>query len=257
MDKVERHLNTRKTLAAWLGIRVYKPERNETGEVVWHLQQNAPVKVQNVLTIGVLKGRAFLIKNIERLVRIYTCPHCHTRFTKASHLQRHILICPEGETRIFCPNNKIEAAKTAFELAFFPDKTHGVGVVNWIESESRRRGIHIHHEGCGHGGERWIEDATVDGFHAASKTVFQFHGCFFHGCRKCYPDRSEKLAEKKTAEQLFRQTVDRTNKLRIAGFRVITKWECDFREPRQKPKTFTKPLPHAILFDLESFGDRN
>ena len=27
----------------------------------------------------------------------------------------------------------------------------------------------------------------VDGFHAASNTIYEYHGCIFHGCRKCYP----------------------------------------------------------------------
>lgn len=37
LDKVERHLNREKTLADWLSIRVYEPEREE-GVVVWRLK---------------------------------------------------------------------------------------------------------------------------------------------------------------------------------------------------------------------------
>ena len=82
-------------------------------------------------------------------------------------------------------NDKIEAPKTTFDQAFFPDKTMGVAATIWIESEAHRQGIHIHHAGCGHGGGRWVEGAAVDEFHAASKTVFQFHGFLFYGCQKC------------------------------------------------------------------------
>jgi hypothetical protein len=37
-------------------------------------------------------------------------------------------------------------------------------------------------------GEKSVCGAPVDGFHAASNTVLQYHGCFYHGCPKCYPD---------------------------------------------------------------------
>ena len=33
---------------------------------------------------------------------------------------------------------------------------------------------------------------TVDGFHFPSNTIYEFHGCFWHGCPKCYPIRHEK-----------------------------------------------------------------
>lgn len=118
-----------------------------------------------------------------------------------------------GKTHICYLNAKLETLKTAFEQAFFPDKT--IGVATSIESAARRRGIHIHLAGCEHRGERWVEGAAVDGFHTASKTVFQFHGCLSHGC---YPDRSQELAHGKTAEQLFQPTRRRTNALSKAGF---------------------------------------
>ena len=40
LDKVERHLNQGKTVSDWLGMRVYEPEREADGEVIWHLRRN-------------------------------------------------------------------------------------------------------------------------------------------------------------------------------------------------------------------------
>jgi hypothetical protein len=51
LDKVERHLNQRKQLLDWLGIRVYEPERQENGEILWHLRKNPSDKLKNILTI--------------------------------------------------------------------------------------------------------------------------------------------------------------------------------------------------------------
>ena len=41
-------------------------------------------------------------------------------------------------------------------------------------------------------GEKVLLKAPVDGFHEATNTVFQFHGCFWHGCPKCHRDRAAK-----------------------------------------------------------------
>jgi len=29
----------------------------------------------------------------------------------------------------------------------------------------------------------------VDGVDEKTKTIFEFHGCYFHGCQKCFPNR--------------------------------------------------------------------
>ena len=54
----------------------------------------------------------------------------------------------------------------------------------WIEYEAQKRGIHIHYDGCGHGGERYINNIPVDGYNHETKTVLQFHKCCWHGCPK-------------------------------------------------------------------------
>ena len=45
---------------------------------------------------------------------------------------------------------------------------------------------HIHHAYCGHGGERTVEvrgkKIRVDGYEPVSGTVYQYHGCYWHGC---------------------------------------------------------------------------
>ena len=46
------------------------------------------------------------------------------------------------------------------------------------------------------GGEKLIpagpEAYHVDGFDSHTNTVYEFHGCLFHGCRRCHKDRKKK-----------------------------------------------------------------
>ena len=40
---------------------------------------------------------------------------------------------------------------------------------------------------AGRGREVRILNIPVDGLCLANNTVYQFHGCYYHGCRECYP----------------------------------------------------------------------
>jgi len=69
LDKVEGHLNKRKQLFEWVGIRVYEPERQQNGEIHWHLRKNPSDKLKNIMTIGIHEGHPFIIKDITKLAK--------------------------------------------------------------------------------------------------------------------------------------------------------------------------------------------
>ena len=147
-------------------------------------------------------------------------------------LQRHTQTCAQGKTVIECPAEKIEAPQTAFEKAFYPKHAASPESLCWLEQEANRRKIHIHHAACGHGGERWVERAPVDGYNHEMRTVFQYHGCHWHGCRKCFPNDRDKIIARnnQTREDRFKATVERTESLRAAGYHVIEAWSCEVGE---------------------------
>ena len=260
LDEVEKHLNKKQIFKDWLGICVYEPERMEDGEVVWHLRRKPPAKLTNILTIGIYEGHAFIIKDISKLAKTYICVHCRSRFTKICNLQRHTQTCAQGKSFIDCPAEKVELPQTAFERAFYPKHSSSPESLRWLEQEAVLRKIHIHHAACGHGGERWVERAPVDGYNHETKTVFQYHGCHWHGCRKCYPhDRNRIITHHdQTREDRFKATVERTQNLRAAGYHVIEAWSCEVGEINiELPKTQIQSYPHAILYDFEAYGDKN
>ena len=259
LDRVERRLNQGAAFSDWLGIRVYEPVRVE-GEVVWHLRRNPPAKLTNTLTIGNYEGHAFFIKNISKLARTYACVHCRARFTQTCNLQRHTKRCAQGKTVNDCPAERVEAPQTAFEKAFYPKHTASPESLRWLEQEAARRKIHIHHAACGHGGERWVERAPVDRYNHETRTVFQYHGCHWHGCRKCYPNDCDKIIANngQTRGDRFKATVKRTNALRAAGYHVIEVWACEVGEiDAELPQPQTQSFAHEILYDFEAYGDKN
>ena len=69
----------------------------------------------------------------------------------------------------------------------------------------------------------------VDSYCEHTRTVYQFQGCFFHGCKKCYLDE---LAYNAKLDQemgdLYQRRVDRCNLLKSNGYNVIQQWECEW-----------------------------
>ena len=260
LEKVEMHLNKGTAFSGWLGIRVYVPERVDDKEVVWHLTRNPAPQFKNVMTIGIFGKHAFLIKDITKLAKTYACIHCNARFTKAPNLQRHVERCAQGKTVIDCPGEKVEAPQTAYEKAFYPKHKASKESIQWLEYVAKHWKIPIYHAMSGHGGERWIEKRPVDGYNHEKKLVLQYHGCYWHGCPKCYPDRN-KIIERgdRTREDLFQATKRRTAYLRKEGYRVIECWACEVGDKyiEQLPEAKTKSYPHAILYDFEAYGDNN
>ena len=109
----------------------------------------------------------------------------------------------------------------------------------------------------------------VDGYDETTKTVYEFHGCFYHGCAKCFPIhryRKHNCHPDRTISEIFEATRQKTQKLRQAGYTVSEKWEHDFEiEKKSNPtvmeflKTFSlsEPLnPRDSFFGGRTNGVR-
>ena len=255
------------------GIAAYEVQPN--GDfILTHVPANYDQVGIPLLNMGLYYGHAFLITDLKQVANTYTCGDCQARFTKACNLARHVANnCSRGQTKINCPNNQIKSPASTYERAFYPKQTCSFIAIKWLEWEAKKRGIHIHHARCGHGGEREILGARVDGYHPESKTVFQFHGCLWHGCEKCYPEDRQGLVLQKTRQgkviprlddqkkpmnrkTAYELTLQRTQSLRKEGYRVVEKWEHEKPTPWANthcPKVETETYPHAIVYDFESY----
>ena len=257
------------------GIAAYTVQPN--GDfILTHIPANYDQVGIPLLNMGLYYGHAFLITDLKQVAGTYTCGECQARFTQSCHLARHVANnCSRGQTKINCLNNRIKAPSSAYERAFYPEQTCSFVAIKWLEWEAKNRGIHIHHARCGHGGERKILGARVDGYHQESKTVFQFHGCLWHGCEKCYPEERQKPVQQKTRQgkviprldtekkpmnrkTAYELTLQRAQSLRKEGYRVVEKWEHEKPTPWANthcPKVETETYPHAIVYDFESYQD--
>lgn len=82
-------------------------------------------------------------------------------------------------------------------------------------------------------GERKILDRYVDGFCEETNTVYQFHGCFYHGCETCFDRSSYNMVNNETFFTLRERTRKFTRQLMAAGYNVVEKWECECNEEKR------------------------
>ena len=117
---------------------------------------------------------------------------------------------------------------------------------------SDETGKHIHHALCGHGGQRVIRDSQgheickVDGYEPSTKTVYQYHGCKWHGCI-CLKSRTN------TDENRYVETKGTEEWIKKRGYNVVSVWECE--KPSKKKQSFKvqfRPYPHYIVFNFEA-----
>ena len=89
---------------------------------------------------------------------------------------------------------------------------------------------HIQH--AGNAGEYRLPNLGyfVDGYCQDTNTVYEFHGCFWHGCPHCYPNRHEKHVRlcDRSMHEVYEQTQRKIRLLQALGYNVVEMWECEW-----------------------------
>ena len=217
-----------------VNIRLFEPKRNED-KTAWRLVfgKNQFKKNLPCVDIGLFvyedhdeepaeenkrysrQGHCFFIKDIELLTKTWECVGCRQRFNRHDNYNRHVTggTCGGGKTKLICPGEKFER----------------------IMNDSRAREI------------------PVDGYEPKSNTIFQYHGCKWHGCPCQKRKERNSLEEERSADQRYAKTIELEKKMKEQGFKIISVWECE--KPELKKKRFCKkfrPYPYFIVYDFEA-----
>ena len=143
------------------------------------------------------------------------------------------------------------------ENGFRPQQAQPYGqmAIQWLTRESDRTGCTIRHQGNGR--EKRVGKLLVDGWCAKTRTAYQFHGCYFHGCPKCYDHEETNTLNGKTMGTLLADTKKHTTYLR-RHVKVVEMWECDWKRERDPPPrqkwNMTQQQIIAAVVDGTLFG---
>ncbi|CAH3184361.1 unnamed protein product [Porites lobata] len=134
--------------------------------------------------------------------------------------------------------NHINQSQIALEWLYFQDHQRGgMGRVRHVRN----------------GGEVQVltpaESYYVDGFDEETNTVFEFYGCFYHGCPRCFKSgrhAKNNCHKDRTIDEVYDATLKKAAMLRQAGYTLVECWECEFNEEKK-----INPQLKAFLDTLE------
>ena len=119
-------------------------------------------------------------------------------------------------------------------------KPFGQMAVQWLTWEAAKTGCVIRHQVNGR--EKRIGKLPVDGWCPETRTAYHFHGCFFHGCPKCYDQNETNSVNGKTMATLLEKTRCNTAYLR-RHVKVVEMWECEWKDVRNESDVKNFPTP--------------
>ncbi|XP_061192292.1 uncharacterized protein LOC133200521 [Saccostrea echinata] len=123
-------------------------------------------------------------------------------------------------------------------LGYQPARRYSAKACRWLSWMSHQTGHNIQH--ARNGGEVKIGSYTVDGYQEATRTVYEFYGCYWHGCPTCYPNlqtESHPHRTQFTYEQLHQETLRRSSVLEEMGYSLRSIWEHEFDQQVQREVT--------------------
>ena len=124
--------------------------------------------------------------------------------------------------RGFMPSDTIAIVPN---MGYQPPRRYSVKGCRWLSS------LDANIRYACNGGEVKIGPYTVDGYDEASRTVYEFYGCYWHGCPDCYPNLTTEMHPhhvQKTYQDVYEDTGRRAKALEDQGYMVVAMWEHEF-----------------------------
>lgn len=138
--------------------------------------------------------------------------------------------------------------------------------LEWVMEKNRTVGKPLHIRHALNGGEVTVPGTKyrLDGYCKETNTAYEFHGCLWHGCRHCYPDRRQQTKvprTKQSLEELHTLTLKKERYLKSQGMKYACIWEHEFNrllQNNEKARVFVQNLDLQQRLDPRDsfFGGR-
>jgi G:T-mismatch repair DNA endonuclease (very short patch repair protein) len=147
---------------------------------------------------------------------------CHLIFRKSHMLPKSIGIIPI--------------------LGFNAEQTSSNVCIQWLKYISWSQNIYIRH--ARNGGEVKLGKYRVDGYsetitdNKLYKIIYEFHGCYFHGCKICFTDSTWNQTKQCLNSSIYQKHLHRIESIKkdFPDYKLIEIWECEFREQIKNSK---------------------
>jgi DNA polymerase type B, organellar and viral len=130
----------------------------------------------------------------------------------------------------------------------YAEQRYSNKAVEWLEYKRQAEKLNIVDVSNSSTGEAKIGTYRVDGYDEQNKTVYEFHGCFWHGHEKCVKDMNQiHPVTFITFAGMLAHTIKRSQELEQMGYSVETIWECEWEE-------FKETCDRELLNRVTSFA---
>ena len=144
------------------------------------------------------------------------------------------------------------------ETGFNPKQTTSIACKQFINYQQSLQQQRIQFAGNELGEKKWGR-YYFDGFCEETKSIYEFHGCLWHGCPRCYSGSTFNPFKQCPQSVVYDMHVKRINNIKSfwepLGFKIIEQWECDWKE-----KAKNDPAVQAFLeknITKESLNERS
>ena len=111
-----------------------------------------------------------------------------------------------------------------------PEAKQSIMAYQWLSYLSYHRKVNI--QQGRNIGEKQIGPYKLDGYYETSdgeKVALEFHGCFWHGCPKCFSKTSVNPVSDQTMTDLYDKTIEKKLFVESQGYTYECIWECEFK----------------------------
>ena len=126
--------------------------------------------------------------------------------------------------RNFMPKNSI-ALIPEFGYTKFETSSHKA--ITWIRYISKLNNIQIQHGR--NGKEKQIGKYKLDGWCNLTKTGYEFHGCLYHGCPKCFKSQTFNPVLNEPMQVIYERHLERIRYIK-QSITLHEIWECEYDE---------------------------
>jgi G:T-mismatch repair DNA endonuclease (very short patch repair protein) len=93
-----------------------------------------------------------------------------------------------------------------------------------------------------------VPNVKVDECCAETREVFEYFGCFWHGCRCTHNIHKPIGKTEETLLSRYEETQERLQKIENADHKVISMWGCEFRKHlRDNPGLKNEPISQPYV----------
>lgn len=104
-------------------------------------------------------------------------------------------------------------------------KGYSIKQIKWLTDIEHDENIYIQHAVKPEGEYKIATIGKVDGYCKDTNTVYEYHGKYFHGRPDLYDPDEINPTSKKSYGELYTNTMNRDERIKILGYNLIVMWE--------------------------------